>query len=184
MNALKFEMKQILNKILMPFALILYAVSSCSNNIDYRYAWFTYSFCSEEHQVFIPIVTNGFERVYCGSIDYLYSIIDTELSESDFRVYLYNLSKTNQPLQLDEGEYRAIDPSQFVTPSTTVEQLYNTRGTEGLLDEIRRFNKGDSHLSMAELYDVLYRLWINNLYIIWDYDDYPDIVISVTRADL
>ena len=111
----------------MPFALIVYALSSCSNNIDYRYAWFTYSFCSEEHQVFIPIVTNGFERVYCGSIDYLYSIIDTELSESDFRVYLYNLSKTNQSLQLDEEEYRAIDPSQFVTPSTTVEQLYNTR---------------------------------------------------------
>ena len=167
-------MKQILNNILMSFALIVNAASSCSNNIDYRYHWFTITFCSEEHQVFIPIVANGFERVYCGSIDYLYSIIDTELSESDFRVYLYNLSKTNHSLQLDEGEYKAIDPSDFVTPTTTVEQLYYTRGTEGLLDEITKFNKGDSHLSRAELYDVLYRLWINNLYIIWDYDDYPE----------
>lgn len=40
------------------------------------------------------------------------------------------------------------------------------------------------HTFPGQSYVMCYTVYGLTTYIIWDYDDYPDIVISVTRADL
>lgn len=135
--------------------------------------------CSEEHQVFIPVTSNVGEGVYCGSVGTLYSVINPKMSEDEFRKLLYKLSRKNRPYQLTEAEYDKLKQHYFVTQSEKVESIYRNSGVKGLKEEITKYNERKSSLTHDELLEVMYILWENSIYLIWDMDEYPDIILTM-----